>query len=341
MQSTRNQISQRFKDVRATPYLIENIAGKGYRLSVEAKEIGFDTQNAAKIEEIADETETTTIENPLKDETGICAENLPENPFPVAPSRKKISAAISGGDWGFIVWISAIYAALYTIALFLEIAFQFERFGAMAKRVAPFVFVWIFVTAALGLAGVWRLAANGSSGFGAGVLFASFFGAAFALNLALSYFLPDFSITEAVYQTQTAQAAYLKNTIYFLLLASAFLLPTFQFVAVARREISNGNHAAILNLLLHKRRAVAPSGAFYWRVSVLSGVLILAIIFILGATNRLLDNLKPHVHLNLFSQLAFARGFLSFVFAASCLYWYAKNLNALKKHCLERKTNAF
>jgi len=65
------------------------------------------------------------------------------------------------------------------------------------------------------------------------------------------------------FQAHTAQAAHLKNTVYFLVIVLLFWLPPFHCVAVLRREIYAGHAASVREILahqlLHGRDFVCPN----------------------------------------------------------------------------------
>jgi hypothetical protein len=41
----------------------------------------------------------------------------------------------------YVVGSCAVYAFLFMIALFVEVAYHYERFSAMASKLAPFIFL--------------------------------------------------------------------------------------------------------------------------------------------------------------------------------------------------------
>lgn len=56
----------------------------------------------------------------------------------------------------------ALYAALYAVALLVEVAYQFDRYGRVAIWLVVAAFCWIFPTSLAGLAADWKLTAAGS-----------------------------------------------------------------------------------------------------------------------------------------------------------------------------------
>jgi hypothetical protein len=147
----------------------------------------------------------------------------------------------------------------------------------------------------------------------------------------LSFFLPGIPITEATFQTQTAQAAYLKNAaFYFLPLAIVFLVIPFHLVASLRNQIATNNLLRVRDLFRHTRRASAPPKAIYIRPRTLSLVLLIAGIASLLLTYRLLEQLRPGPSMNRFTLLVMFRLILYFGLGAECLLWYSRTLNEIK-----------
>lgn len=148
---------------------------------------------------------------------------------------------------------------------------------------------------------------------------------------ALLLFLPQIPITQATFQTQTAQAAFLKNIgLYFLPLVLAFLVIPFHFVASLKREIARNNVRGVRELLADTRRARSPLGAIYLKPRTLGTLLVVAAVVSLPSTYWLLDHLKASPYMNRFMLLVMCRQILYFSLGAECLIWYSKVLNQVK-----------
>ena len=65
-------------------------------------------------------------------------------------SLRSFRSALTEDGW-FLLTSCTLYALLYAIALFVEVAYQFNSHAASAVRVAPFVFLWIWTTSMAGL----------------------------------------------------------------------------------------------------------------------------------------------------------------------------------------------
>jgi DNA-binding winged helix-turn-helix (wHTH) protein len=233
----------------------------------------------------------------------------------------------------FTLGASGLYAALYAIAIPLEVAYQFDRFGASALKIALPAFGWIMFAAVASLFTDRKLTLRGSwsgviiSGF-------TFLLAAAILYAALTRFLPDVPITEAVFQSYPARAAYLKDVSLFLLLAFIFLILPFHFISMMEREIGRGRCRLVLDVLEGKKLAALPRGTIYPKVWVLAVALLTLAAIWLAATAHLLENLKPSSYMNLFVELVYLRGILYFGLGLICIAWYHRALNAVKRQCL-------
>jgi hypothetical protein len=174
------------------------------------------------------------------------------------------------------------------------------------------VFCWVGVTFLSGLAADWRRTASGRPGglfLGAVILY----GSAALLQMALRWFLPRAPVTEQIgRQPWSAQAAYLKNVVlYFLPLATIYILLPFHFVVAVQREVAAGRHWPVLALLSGERTAAAP-GAVYPRAGWLAAALFVIALLAVVMTQDLFDHLRPNPYKTLFMFLALGRTLLVF-----------------------------
>jgi DNA-binding winged helix-turn-helix (wHTH) protein len=214
-----------------------------------------------------------------------------------------------------------VYAALYVVALVLEISYEFDRFGTSALKIAPLVLCWMTLTSFAGLTADRKLTSQGkASGLAAST--AAFLIAAAVLLAALSRFLPSSPVTQSVLQGYPAQAAYLKDMVYFLILGFCFLIVPFHFIVTVELDVARGRHHQVFGLLTGNRQSSSSRGAIYPRFWALASLLVVLAACSLVMTSRLLDHLKPATYTNLFVQLVYLRAFLYFGLGIWCLIWY-------------------
>jgi DNA-binding winged helix-turn-helix (wHTH) protein len=242
---------------------------------------------------------------------------------------------INHRHFGHICVASLLYAALYVTSLFLEVAYEFDRFSGMAWRVAPLVFAWMTVSSVAGLTAGRALTSRGRA-HGLPTSVAIFLISAALLLLVLTYLLPASPITQSTLQSYPAQAAYLKDTAYFLVVAFGFLILPLHFIVTIERGIQVGDCDHVLRLLTGDKMGVSPTGTIYPRFWALVSVLVVLGAFSLVMTSRLLDHLKPSPFMNLFTQLVYLRGILYFGLGIECLVWYYRALEGAKQQCISR-----
>ena len=259
---------------------------------------------------------------------------MPERTIPTitVSSDRPGSAHIKHGQW-HIVAISLVYAALYSLAIFVELASEYERYGRLAWQLAPIVFVWIAATAMAGLTVDRGLTSAGKPN-GLAISCAVHLGSAILLFAVLRLFLPTEPTVQANFQTFPVPAAYLKSILYFLFLAVVFWLPAFHFVVAMQREVAEGRSRDVWMLLMNDAGSVGPQGIIYPRFSVLLRLWVIVCVIGLYMTFHLFDNLKPSPNLNLFMSLVQVRFSLFLLLGTSCLVWYNRALNILKHQSL-------
>ena len=231
-----------------------------------------------------------------------------------------------------VVTSCLIYASLYAVALIVEVVYDSDHLWLMAVKATIGIFFWILAASLIGLTLDFRLTKTGNrAAFGAAL-------SVLILSAGLAYlvlrpFLPDSSSVVAGFQTFTAQAAYLKDICYFLLLVCIFWLPTFHFVVSLEREMRAGKQSSCLALLLDDKSAAQPSGAIYPRPRIVLGLWLAVVGLGIFMLFHLFDNLKPSPHKNLFMQLVLLRTILYFAFGTECLVWYYRAREELKRKC--------
>lgn len=241
-----------------------------------------------------------------------------------------------GGHTWHVLLISGLYASLYAVALALEVAYEFDSYRNLALFGAPLVFFGMFIATLWGLQMMHSQILRGRHN---GLLWASliFLVASITCYLVASRFLPDRAITQAAFQTYTARAAYLKDTITFLPLAAIFLLLPYSFVLSMQRELKEGRYSMVSRLLSGDKQAVPPRFTIYLKVrtlGILFGVIIITALIMIA---HLLDNLKAVSSYNLFQTLVWFRFALFFLLGAEGVVWYYLVLNDLKREARVRQ----
>jgi DNA-binding winged helix-turn-helix (wHTH) protein len=311
-------------------YKLETVAGKGYRFNV----VAVERQKEGDTVEAADRDVPLYIKN-LEDAGG----QIPKEVKPTAEVSLSESAGTGlssafAGHVRHVVTSCAMYALLYVIALVVEIAYQYDRFGSSELKLAPLVFLWIFGTSVAGLYVAWRRVCRGElNGLYPPLLI--YAGAGLLLYVVLGFFLPNYPITEASFQTYTAHGAYLKSVCYFIVLAGVFLIIPFHLVISLQREVLAGRVDSVLGLLNGGRQVIMPKGTVYLKVWWLGVLLIIVTVLSPILIAHLFENLKPHFNMNLFMQLVMWRTLLYLLLAMESLLWYSLSLNKLKRLLLE------
>lgn len=236
------------------------------------------------------------------------------------------------GHRNFLMLASLLYAALYAIPVLVEIAYQFDVYGAAALRIAPAVFAWVFGTTFLAFWLHVRDVRRSGQGFllSIGILLAS----TALLCVAIAPWFPTEHTVDAQFQTYTARAAYFKSVVYAWLVFLPFVGWPFHFVLMCQRELKAGRFRAMLALFSGQKPAVAPRGTLYPRFAGLTAFLALLGAISWAGTNHLFENLQPSPHMNLFMWLVMARVVTWLGLATVALAWYAMMLNELKRECL-------
>lgn len=243
------------------------------------------------------------------------------------------SASLFGGNHWHALAACLMYAALYGVALLVEVAYQFDIYARAGIRVAAALFLWAFLASLFALAVDRKLIARGSA-HALSLSGLTLLVSAAILFVGACLFLPSTPITEAALQTQTAQAAYLKTICYFITLALLFLITPFHFVLVLERELREGRREDVMKLLAGDPSSATPKGAVFIRPRGLASVLVAMMAVALFLHFKLMDNLSISPFTNLFSILIYIRLFLYFILAMECLFWYSRAINEIKRQCL-------
>jgi hypothetical protein len=237
-----------------------------------------------------------------------------------------------GGHWIHMIAAAVLYGLMLAVTVPMEIAYAYERYGSFVWRAMPLVFLFAVGTLCAALLVDLRVTRNGrNSGFVAALT-------VLVLTTGIHFvvmrpYLPDFPVTEAAFQTWTAQAAYLKGLVYCGAFAVIFCLVPFHFIVVMQRELKAGRHRMAIDLLTHTKLAVAPQGAPFVPWQMFGVLLICGAAFSVVSTAHLLEALKVTQHSNLFIQTIQIRWVLFLALGLECCWWYYSALNELKREC--------
>lgn len=242
-----------------------------------------------------------------------------------------------GGHTWHVLLISVLYASLYAVALVLEVAYEFDSYRNLALFGAPSVFFGIFIATLWGFQMMHSQILRGRHG---SLLWGSliFLVASITCYLVASRFLPDRAITQAAFQTYTARAAFLKDTITFLPLAAIFLLLPYIFVLSMQRELKEGRYSMVSRLLTGDKAAVPPRFTIYLKVRTLGILFVVIIMTALIMIAHLLDNLKPAPNVDLFQELVWVRFAFFILIAIEANVWYYLTLNEIKREGIVRSS---
>jgi len=211
-----------------------------------------------------------------------------------------LTSVLIGWRASGFAWTSALlYSGLFAVSVMLEAAHEFRGSETVEAAAAAATLVLPFSLAAL------RLDSRGiATRQPDSLLYAlTLIVVAAGLQwLAIRPSLPSYTIVQARFQAQTAQAAHLKNTGYFLVLAFLFWMPAHHCGEAMRR---------------HLEQSFCPPPWALWIV----------LVSLIAATvpmgSHLLDNLQWTSSHNTYITLFWTRALLSFVLSALSLLWYS------------------
>lgn len=325
-------------DSSTEPQYVETVTKWGYRFIAPVQESGDKVAEAGDTLPAEVTNAPEAGRTPLDDKGTVGAIQSESAPAPVEREGAVNDADRLASPFGGHLWHvfagCGLYALLYVDALFLEIAYQFDRLGPSAFKLSPLVFLWIFGTSVAALWLDWRRTLEGKT-TGLALSLTTFISAGILLYAALGLFLPSHPVTEADFQTYPAQGAYLKSVYYFLPLGVIFLLLPYHFVVSVRRALRDGRHRDVLDLLSGRRSSAAPTGTVYLRSWWLVVTLAIAVAAALVAMAHLFEGLKPNPHSGLFVQLAQWRLLLYVILGLECTLWYYWTLNEIKRECVK------
>jgi hypothetical protein len=231
----------------------------------------------------------------------------------------------------FVAAVVALFGVEWTIGLWSELGYSYDRFGSLAWKLSAPVGLW---AAASLLVALWVDVQATRSGYTSGLLrstLVSVLGLG-ALVGALMFVLPAERTIQASFQTRTAAGGYLKDAITIFAPLLLFVLPTFHVVIRLQRELATGRFRQVLGFL--RGEESAPRSMLYLSPRALGLVLLVYGVYKLAGANRMLDALTPGPYAQLFSNAAYLSTAVWFAAAIASLWWYSNSLNELKREAI-------
>jgi hypothetical protein len=215
----------------------------------------------------------------------------------------------------------------------MEVAYEFAQYAWPGLLWALLASLWLSATTRTALWCDWKLTLKGNPyGFAVMLLLAAV--AATLLVLAGYLLLPAESITKLTDAALPAQLAYQKDLIYHFVFLAFFGLPALHCVWRLQGELLAGKHNDIFGLLTGDRRNVSPRGLLFPRMGPLIAIALVFFGYSIYAHFNLMSKLHPVSHYLLFATLVHLRLLCIYLFITRCLYWYAAQLNEIKRECL-------
>lgn len=243
------------------------------------------------------------------------------------------------GHFKHVLLVSTAFALFFAVAVFVELAYQFDRFGQLATLLASLTWLWIFVTSLIAC----RVDTKGAQSGGALTVarpLAVLFSSTVLLCGVMMVILPSTPTVVAAFQTFPVTLGFLKAVFFAWLFGLPFLFWPLHFVLSMQRELASGRHRGVLKLLTHSQEALPPRDTPYVRVWVLFVFLAALSLLNYASVSHLFDNLLPGAYKTLFMALVMLRITILFGSSALGLWWYARALTELKREAFAMQTFA-
>jgi hypothetical protein len=238
-----------------------------------------------------------------------------------------------GGHLPQVMVAVCLYALLHPLALLAEVAYDFRQLGHPTLVAAPWIFLGMAGSSIVALVFIWnRVLRHRRSGLlaASAICLAS----AGVLYVAVRPLLPTHPVVQANFQTYTAQTGFLKSIVLSAPLAIPLLLVPFAAVLMLQRQLQEGGHTMVLELLTDQSRAIAPFGSIFMKPRTLAGTVLLVVALHIGGTVRLFEGLTPTSQMNLFMTLALARSVCYVGLWVGVYWWYSWAMNEIKRECV-------
>jgi Putative zinc-finger len=247
-----------------------------------------------------------------------------------------------GGHAPFAIGIAVLYGLEWTVGLWSELGYSYDRFGSLAWGLSlpalacvtatVLVAFWVDAKATRSgsVNGLWKSTAVLALGLG-------------ALVAALMMILPAERTILASFQTRTAASGYLKDAELIFAPLLVFFVPAFHTVLQLQSDLAAGRPQQVMRLFAPLPDRLVPRGMIYLSPRILGVFLgVYGLVKIVG-TNYMLDALTPGTYAQLFTVAAYISTGIGFGIGIVSLAWYSSGLNDLKREAmaviaLERRT---
>lgn len=227
-----------------------------------------------------------------------------------------------------------LYGLIYALSVLFEVAYEFQRYGTGALIFAGlFMLPWIVGTCLFAFAADVRVTRHGRpSGLMAAVIVTV--ASAGLAAVAAWFFLPATPITLSTVPAYPAQAAFVKDIVYYVPLGVVFVVIPFHFVIVLQHQLQHRRHREVFGILISRASNPLPRGTFYIKVWQLTTILGCAGFASLYLTTHLTEHLRFSGNMALFLTLIHVRTAFYFALALECVVWYGRLLEEIKRECV-------
>lgn len=236
-----------------------------------------------------------------------------------------VSVLILGGlpKW-FVLLTAGLYSTLYPVSILLETACATKPIRTF--RLLAITFGFMFATSVLALLVTAQFTGEGDS-TGFWVALSLVLAAGVVQWLVVRPALPSEPVVKTLFPSHTAQAAHLKNTLYFLAAATLFWLPAANSVASLNQELRLGHQKLVAQIMREESWVGSlwhPKPTWLW-IELLTVILIS-----LPMGFALIGTLRPQTGRNRFTNLFYTRALLYFTLCFVCVVWYSLSLDEIK-----------
>ena len=234
--------------------------------------------------------------------------------------------AMSSAHAVFTIITALLYASLYPVSLLLETTLDIPRPAIRPMAAVIFGFMAISSVLALRL-DAWLAGAGSGNPLLLVAPLGVFFGAAAAQWLILKPLLSETAVVPLTFQAHTAQAAHLKNSLYYLVAVILFWLLPYHCITILEREARAGHVSWVKAVtrpgLIVGKDLVAFRPEWLW------GAFLLILLLMIPMAARLFENLRGHPARNTYSMFVYLRAIIYSLLILFCLLWYSAKIGAL------------